>query len=84
MAAFFMTSKRRKEFVVGEVKEGVAAGKAAFSVEEFCSVFGVGRTTVYKEMAAGRLLTRKVGRRTLIRAVDAQAWLDNLPSEGAA
>ncbi len=50
----------------------------AYTIEEFCLVAKVGRTTVYKEIAAGRLIARKVGRRTIILPSDSQSWLANL------
>lgn len=53
--------------------------KLAYQILEFCKVAGVGKTTVYQEMAAGRLKAKKVGARTLITAESGQAWLDNLP-----
>ncbi|BCH33020.1 hypothetical protein MesoLjLc_49500 [Mesorhizobium sp. L-8-10] len=65
---------------VSEKRTAAAQLKVAYSIDEFCEAYGVGRTLAYEEVAAGRLLTRKAGRRTLIRAVDAQAWLDGLPS----
>lgn len=52
---------------------------AAFSVSEFCLWAGVGRTTVYGEIAAGRLNARKLGRRTIILRSDAERWLADLP-----
>ncbi len=64
---------------MSEVKEG-SASKAAYSIDEFCQAFGVGRTKVYEEIEARRLVVRKAGRRTLIRVADAHAWLDSLPS----
>jgi excisionase family DNA binding protein len=51
----------------------------AFCVEEFCRRYGVGRTTAYAEMKAGRLPRRKIGRRSLIAEDDAEAWLHALP-----
>lgn len=54
-------------------------GKAAFSIDEFCSAFGIGRNLVYDQIKEKRLKIRKVGRRTIIRAEDAKAWLDALP-----
>jgi excisionase family DNA binding protein len=51
----------------------------AFSVEEFCRRFGVGRTKVYEELGLGRLRARKVGRRTIITEDDAEDWLRRLP-----
>jgi excisionase family DNA binding protein len=51
----------------------------AFGVEEFCRRYGVGRTTAYAEIKAGRLPRRKIGRRSLIAEDDAEAWLHALP-----
>ena len=51
----------------------------AFSIEEFCRRFGVGRTKVYEELKLGRLRARKIGRRTIITADDAEGWLQRLP-----
>jgi hypothetical protein len=36
-------------------------------------------TTVRGEVKAGRLVARKVGRRTIITAEDARAWQEQLP-----
>ena len=63
-----------------ELSTAAARTKASLTVAEFCDRFSVGRTLVYAEIAAGRLLTRKCGRKTLIRVTDAAAWLDALPS----
>lgn len=52
----------------------------AFTVNAFCRAFGIGRTKAYEEMKAGRLKARKVGSRTIIAEVDAQAWLASLPA----
>jgi excisionase family DNA binding protein len=46
-----------------------------FSLKEFCFRNGIGRTTAYKEIKAGRLHTKKVGRRTLILRAEEQRWL---------
>ncbi len=51
----------------------------AFSIEEFCRRFGIGRTTVYEELKRGRLRARKIGRRTIVTEDDAEAWLRRLP-----
>ena len=53
--------------------------KQAFAVKEFLAAYGIGRTKFYEEVKAGRLKTRKVGKRTLITRSDADAWLNNLP-----
>ena len=51
----------------------------AYTVREFCRAYGIGRSLTYIEIAAGRLLVRKAGRRTLILKADADAWLASLP-----
>ena len=52
----------------------------AFSLVEFCRRYGVGRTTAYAEIKANRLQVVKAGKRTLIPANLAEAWLKNLPN----
>jgi excisionase family DNA binding protein len=54
--------------------------KRAYSISDFCQRYGVGRTTAYEEIKAGRLRAVKVGHRTLITVDDAEAWLKSLPS----
>ena len=54
--------------------------RRAFGIDEFCRRYGVGRTTAYAEMTAGRLRRRKVGKRSLITEDDAEAWLARLPA----
>lgn len=51
----------------------------AQTVNQFLADVPIGRTKLYEEIAAGRLVAVKVGRRTLIRAEDAEAWLNSLP-----
>jgi len=51
----------------------------ARSVEDFAIATSIGRTTVYAEIAAGRLKARKVGKRTLILDEDGRAFLASLP-----
>jgi hypothetical protein len=54
--------------------------KQAFSPDEFGRRNGVGRTTVFEEIRAGRLDARKVGRRTIITRQAEKAWQDSPPS----
>lgn len=58
---------------------GIKLAKVSYTVDEFCAAYGVSRSYLYGEISSGRLKTKKAGRRTLIRTVDAQAWLDSLP-----
>jgi len=38
----------------------------------------MGRTRLRKEITAGRLIARKVGRRTVIQTAELERWLRNL------
>lgn len=49
--------------------------KFAFSINEFCESYGIGRTQAYEEINAGRLKIAKVGKRTLVPVIAAEAWL---------
>lgn len=53
------------------------ASKLAFSIAEAVKATSVGRTRLYEEIAAGRLPTFKIGKRTLIATEDLRAWLDS-------
>lgn len=55
----------------------------AMSIEDFCRWAGIGRSLAYKEVEAGRLRIKKVGRRTLVTMDAARAWLANLPDGDA-
>src|SRR3954453_21811485 len=50
-----------------------------FSVEELRRLTGLGRTTLYAEIKARRLVARKVGRRTVILRADFEKWAAELP-----
>lgn len=45
---------------------------------------GVCRSQLYIELAAGRLVARKVGRRTLIERTEQSRWLAALPIKAVA
>jgi excisionase family DNA binding protein len=55
--------------------------RLAYSPEEATRVASVGRSLIFKEIRDGRLIARKVGRRTIIAADDLQAWLKSLPKK---
>ena len=52
----------------------------ALSVVEAAQRAGVGRSTIYEELASGRLGARKLGRRTVILEADLRQWLASLPA----
>lgn len=51
----------------------------ALTIKEFTEQYGIGRSSVYEELKAGRLRARKIGKRTIITVDDAEEWLGNLP-----
>ena len=53
--------------------------KVWLTVSEACAVGAIGRTTLYEAIAAGHLVARKRGRRTIIQRKDLDAWLEGLP-----
>jgi hypothetical protein len=54
--------------------------RLAYEIDEFCKITPFGRTTVYKDIAEGRLRAVKNGRRTIILHPDAMAYLAALPA----
>ena len=52
----------------------------ADTVPTACARLGISRSTLYLEVASGRLRAVKVRGRTLLRRVDQSAWADNLPA----
>lgn len=54
--------------------------KIALSIREACEAAGVGRTVLYEDIAKGRLVAHKRGRRTLIKVIELERWLDELPT----
>lgn len=69
---------------LGSFKEAKAdydkALALGYTIKEFCTLAGVGRSFVYEQIAEGRLRAVKAGSRTLIRCGDAAAYLDALPA----
>lgn len=55
----------------------------ALTVKGACATLSISRTTLYEEIAAGRLIAKKSGTKTLIPTTSAKAWLDSLPAKAA-
>lgn len=51
----------------------------AYPFRQFCKSAGISIAQGYLEIRAGRLKAHKRGTSTLVKAADAQAWLDALP-----
>ena len=54
------------------------------TVADFCARYSIGKTSLYREVNAGRLKLRKFGTATRITRADAEAWAENLPCQGEA
>lgn len=52
------------------------------SVGEAVRMFGIGRTKLYELIQRGDIEAVKLGRRTLIRAASARAFIESLPRLG--
>jgi excisionase family DNA binding protein len=49
------------------------------TIKDVCARYSIGRTTLYREVAAGRLKLRKMGTATRIAREDVEAWMAALP-----
>ena len=51
----------------------------ALTASAFCNRYSIGRTALYEEINAGRLVAKKRGTRVLIDRAEARRWFSNLP-----
>ncbi len=49
------------------------------TVAQFCARYSVGKTSLYREVAANRIRLRKFGSATRIARIDAEEWAKRLP-----
>lgn len=49
------------------------------TVADFLRRYSIGRTTFYREVAAGRITLRKLGIASRVARADAERWADSLP-----
>lgn len=54
------------------------------SVDQAIALLGVGRTYFYELVSQGRISPVKLGRRTLVKATELQAFIAALPTVGGA
>jgi excisionase family DNA binding protein len=54
--------------------------KELFTIRDFMSRYSISRSSLYRELNAGRLRVVKRGRRSLITRADAEEWLKLLPA----
>jgi hypothetical protein len=55
------------------------SARLAYSISRLARESDISRSMIYEEIAAGHLIARKIGRRTIVRRADALAWLRSLP-----
>jgi excisionase family DNA binding protein len=55
----------------------------AVSIAEAVRMVGLGRTSLYAAIAAGKLKTRKAGRRTLVETAALRQFIETLPESGS-
>ena len=67
---YLRCSLKTKEGFLDLNIDGAAPAKLLFRVNEACSVLGLGRTSLYKEIAAGRLRVVRAAGRTLLARRD--------------
>ena len=53
--------------------------KQALSVSDTLKSIRIGRTKLYREMKAGRIVARKIGRKTVFLADEIERYLASLP-----
>ncbi len=56
--------------------------RPVYTVDAFCGDFGIGRSTFYAEVRAGRLKAFKIGDRTAVAGEDAMAWRERYRQAG--
>ena len=55
----------------------------AVTVNEFCHINRIGRTTFYSEVKAGRIHLKKIGAKTLVPIRELYSWLERQPDAAA-
>jgi excisionase family DNA binding protein len=51
----------------------------ALSIRQVLDITGISRPTFYNHVRAGRIVARKLGRRTIVMVADLERYLDSLP-----
>jgi excisionase family DNA binding protein len=75
-----VTGNNARDSEEAEMNNHDHIAEAGLSVLDAARIAGIGRSTIYEELAAGRLVARKCGSRTIIPASALSEWMDKLPS----
>jgi hypothetical protein len=49
------------------------------SISDACRIIGLGRSSIYREIQAGRLVALKARNRTILPVAGLRAWIEALP-----
>ena len=52
----------------------------AYTISQFCELYGIGKTFLYAEIKGNRLKACKAGTKTLILRAEAERWARSLPT----
>ncbi|MEP2742779.1 MAG: helix-turn-helix domain-containing protein [Bauldia litoralis] len=65
---------------LGQHDVGEQSAPIGLTVRQVVELSGLSRSTIYEELRIGRLIARKLGRRTVILRGDFRSWLEGLPA----
>jgi excisionase family DNA binding protein len=65
------------------MKELKMSNRMLLGVAEAAEAASIGPTKIREEIAAGRLIARRMGKRVLIAVEDLRSWIDDLPRVAA-
>jgi predicted DNA-binding transcriptional regulator AlpA len=54
--------------------------KQAYTVNEVIKEIGIGRSKLYAEIKDGKIIPRKIGKKTIFLAKDVETYLNDLPT----
>ena len=54
--------------------------REGLSIEQACTMAGIGRTRLYQAIGSGELVARRYGKRRIILRTDLRRFLENLPT----
>jgi hypothetical protein len=58
----------------------MSSEKLAYPLIDFCEAVGIGRTHAYEQIAQGRLVAVKIGKKTMVTAAEAERFIASLPA----
>lgn len=71
--------KQRAQLHASERSVPELPQKMAYSIKEVVTLFGIGRSSIYREISEGRLRVIKLGKRSLVLRTDLDEWMKKLP-----